>query len=123
MLTITYEADGRCALCGRVVRVSNNGDGVVTYCPGCGIDFPPTIEGYDRWQDYITPDGRFEFTYDACGKWQRWDMLDAMAETVREVDLPGNLVLKHIWQEQETQHKRIAALFGQVEQLSLALDC
>lgn len=128
MLTVMEhwaEPGERCALCGRTLRQSRGGDGWVTYCPSCGIDFPPAVEGYDRWQDYITPDGRFEFSYQERGKWQRWDMLEAMAETVKEVNLPGNLVLKHEWQEQQAQRERVAALFGQVEQLSLglAVDC
>jgi hypothetical protein len=122
---MTYQTEDRCALCGRIVRQSNNGDGWITYCAGCGSDFPPTVEGYDRWQDYITPNGRFEFCYEERGIWRRWDMLEATTEAVKEVNLPGDLMLKHIWQEEQAQRERVAALFGQVEQLSLALavDC
>lgn len=88
--------------------------------------YPDVANGvYDRQQVYITPDGRDEFTYYKNGKWDRFDWWDGDTDTVTEDDLPDDLVLKHVWQEQQAQRERVAALFGQVEQLSLALavDC
>lgn len=117
-----YEPGERCALCGRVLREKWAGEGWVTYCPRCGIEFPPAVDGYNRAEDYITPEGRFEFSYEGRGKWRRFDMWDGDTDLVKEEDLPGDLVLLLEWRAQEAQHERVAALFGKVEQLSLLVD-
>ena len=110
----------RCALCGKALRQSFGGDGWVTYCPGCGIDFPASLDGYDRWEDWITPDGHYQFQYTECGVWQKWDLWDASVESVNERALPGNLMRGAEWREQQAQRERVAALFGTAQQLSFA---